>query len=491
MTSPSSAADLTQMFDLAPVSLWLEDYSALRALLEGWRAEGVSDLRAWLSEDSSRVQRCASSIKVLQVNQQTLRLLAAARQDELTARLDEVFRGDMTDKFVDELCELWDGATGFSNQSVNYALDGRRIDVQVQARILPGHEKTWSRVLVSLEDITERVQAMCRVSEGERYARQLFDLSPVSLWVEDFSAIRQLMDDLRQRGISDFATFIKVHPEFVTRCMQEIRVIDVNQHTLRMFGAASKADLLGKLPSVFRDEMQESFADQLLDLWQGKLVQQREVLNYALSGEPIHIHLQFAVHQAHEARWDLVQVSLVDITARKKAEAYLEYLGKHDVLTGLRNRAFFNEELNRLSRKGPWPVSLLLLDLNGLKWLNDEQGHGAGDTMLRRAGEVLREAVDAPNVAARIGGDEFVVLLPGMDEHGATTTRERILSVLAMNNQFYPGQTLSLAIGAATCQAGQSLDLALQSADQRMYQDKERHYNEQTLDRRRTLPKSV
>jgi len=215
------------------------------------------------------------------------------------------------------------------------------------------------------------------------------------------------------------------------------------------------------------------------------------VLNYALSGEPIHIHLQLAVHQSHEARWDLVQVSLVDITARKKAEAYLEYLGKHDVLTGLRNRAFFNEELNRLSRKGPWPVSLLLLDLNGLKWLNDEQGHGAGDTMLRRAGEVLREAIDAPNVAARVGGDEFVVLLPGMDEHGATTTRERILSVLAMNNQFYPGQTLSLAIGAATCQAGQSLDLALQSADQRMYQDKERHYNEQTLDRRRTLPKSV
>jgi len=485
MNSPSSAADLAQMFDLAPVSLWLEDYSALRDLLEAWRAQGVLDLGAFLRQDVSRIQRCASSIRVLQVNQQTLRLLAAARLDELTARLGEVFRGDMTDNFVDELCELWNGATGFSNQSVNYALDGRRIDVQVQARILPGHEKTWSRVLVSLQDITERVQAMQRASDGEHYARQLFELSPVSLWVEDFSAIRQLMDDLRQRGISDFATFIKVHPEFVTRCMQEIRVIDVNQQTLRMFGAASKADLLGQLPSVFRDEMQESFGDQLLDLWQGKLVQQREVLNYSLSGEPIHIHLQFAVHQAHEARWDLVQVSLVDITARKKAEAYLEYLGKHDVLTGLRNRAFFNEELNRLSRKGPWPVSLLLLDLNGLKTLNDEQGHGAGDAMLRRAGEVLRESVDAPAVAARVGGDEFVVLLPGSDESGATTMRERILSVLVLNNQFYPGQTLSLAIGAATCQAGQSLDLALQSADQRMYQDKERYYSEQAIDRRR------
>jgi len=341
---------------------------------------------------------------------------------------------------------------------------------------------------VSLEDITERVQALQRASQGERYAMQLFELSPVSLWVEDFSAIRQLMDELRQRGISDFATFIKVHPEFVTRCMQEIRVVDVNQQTLKMFGAASKAELLSQLPTVFRDEMQESFADQLTDLWQGKLVQQREVLNYALSGEPIHIHLQLAVHQDHEARWDLVQVSLVDITARKKAEAYLEYLGKHDVLTGLRNRAFFHEEMNRLSRKGPWPVSLLLLDLNGLKGLNDELGHAAGDAMLRRAGEVLRKAVDAPGVAARVGGDEFVVLLPGADEHGAAVARERILSVLALNNQFYPGQMLSLAMGMATCAAGKSLDLALQSADQRMYQDKERYYSECAIDRRRSPP---
>jgi len=488
MKTPSSAADLAQMFDLAPVSLWLEDYSALRELLETWRAEGVTDLGAFLRADASRTQRCAASIKVLQVNQHTLRLLAATRLDELTARLGEVFRDDMADNFVDELCELWGGATGFSNQSVNYALDGRRIDVQVQARILPGHEQTWSRVLVSLEDITERVQALQRASQGERYAMQLFELSPVSLWVEDFSAIRQLMDELRQRGISDFATFIKVHPEFVTRCMQEIRVVDVNQQTLKMFGAASKAELLSQLPTVFRDEMQESFADQLTDLWQGKLVQQREVLNYALSGEPIHIHLQLAVHQDHEARWDLVQVSLVDITARKKAEAYLEYLGKHDVLTGLRNRAFFHEEMNRLSRKGPWPVSLLLLDLNGLKGLNDELGHAAGDAMLRRAGEVLRKAVDAPGVAARVGGDEFVVLLPGADEHGAAVARERILSVLALNNQFYPGQMLSLAMGIATCAAGKSLDLALQSADQRMYQDKERYYSECAIDRRRSPP---
>ena len=96
-------------------------------------------------------------------------------------------------------------------------------------------------------------------------------------------------------------------------------------------------------------------------------MQTREVINYGLGGALINIHLQFAVLPDHAEHWDLVLVSLVDITARKKAEAYLEYLGKHDSLTRLRNRAFYVEELNRISRKGPWPLGVLAIDLNGLK----------------------------------------------------------------------------------------------------------------------------
>jgi GGDEF domain-containing protein len=142
-------------------------------------------------------------------------------------------------------------------------------------------------------------------------------------------------------------------------------------------------------------------------------------VNYALDGEMLHVHLQFAVLPGHEHDWSLVQVSLTDITARKKAEAYLEFLGKHDALTRLRNRSFFDDELNRLERKNVQPVALLLLDLNGLKQVNDEQGHRAGDALLRRVGEVLGQAVEAPSTAARIGGDEFAVLIPGGDQAAA------------------------------------------------------------------------
>ena len=483
--SLASGLNLEDMFDLAPVSLWMEDYSALKKLFDQWRSVGVTDLRLFLQHNPEMLQLCSQSYRVLQVNQYTLELFKAPDQQTLQARLGEVFRGDMLESIVTELVALWEGKLGFETRSVNYDLQGQRLDVQVRARVLPGYEDCWSRVLVSLEDVTAEIQSTQRLQASEQYARDLFAHSPVSLWVEDFSAVKRLLDEVRARGIQDFRTFLKVHPEFVTRCMQEIRVIDVNQQTLEMFGAISKADLLQNLMQVFRDEMYESFADQLHDLWNGKLVQQREVVNYSLSGEPLHIHMEFSIMSSHAQNWELVLLSLVDITARKKAEAYLEYLGKHDVLTQLRNRAFYTEELNRLSRKGPWPLSVIAIDMNGLKGVNDENGHTAGDAMLRRIGEVLAKAVDAPACAARIGGDEFMVLLPATDERGAQAMQERILSLLELNNQFYPGQAIHLAMGHASGREGASVEAMVHRADQAMYAEKLRFYAQHPQERRR------
>jgi len=473
--------DFEAMFELAPVSLWLEDYSALHALFSQWRAAGVTDLRAHLNVDRSRVAECSRQLRVVRVNRRTLELYRARDLDDLVAHLDQVFRDAMLDAHIDELVALWDGKLRFSSQTVNYSLRGERLDLLVHGNVLPGHQADWSRVLVAVENISERTRA-------ERYARGLFEDSPVSLWVEDFSTIKRLLDDVRARGIEDFRVFTHVHPEFVERCMQEIRVIDVNQRTLDMFHAPDKATLLGRLDEVFRDEMRGPFTEQLIDLWNGKLMQQREVVNYGLGGELINVLLQFSVLPGAEADWSLVQVALIDITARKKAEAYLEYLGKHDVLTQLRNRAYFEDELKRLERKGPWPVTVIAIDLNGLKATNDQSGHAAGDALLRRAGEVLGKVADKPACAARIGGDEFVLLLPGADELTGPSMMQRVQSLVELNNQFYPGAALSLAMGCATAQKGERLETTVTRADERMFAAKREFYAAIGRDRRTTQP---
>ena len=480
--------DFELMFESAPISLWLEDYSGVKDLFDRWRAQGVTDLAAQVAQTPDLMQQYAACLKVLKVNRKTLTLFAASSQQELVSRLPEVFRDDTLDQMLTEMIFLWNGTLEFSNQTVNYALDGRRIDVRIHVRVLQGYESTWDRVMVSLEDTTVATQAQQQLGASEQYARDLFDYSPVSLWVEDFSGVKRLLDEARSQGIQDFRVFISVHPEFVGQCADEIRVISVNRQTLTMFGAKTQGELLSQLGSVFRDEMHDSFAEQLIDLWEGKTVQHREVVNYSLGGELINIHMQFAVLPAHLADWSLVLVSLIDITARKKAEAYLEYLGKHDALTKLRNRAFYVDELNRISRKGPWPLTVIAMDLNGLKRINDEHGHAAGDSVLRRAGEVLTSATAGyPYCVARIGGDEFIALLPGCDERVAAGLKERIHSMVELNNQFYPGQTLSMAMGCASCATAGDVEATLHAADKAMFTNKSRFYEEHKLERRSSL----
>jgi diguanylate cyclase (GGDEF)-like protein len=130
-------------------------------------------------------------------------------------------------------------------------------------------------------------------------------------------------------------------------------------------------------------------------------------------------------------------------------------------------------------------VTIVMADLNGLKAANDQLGHAVGDALLRRVGEVLGKAVDKPSCAARIGGDEFALLLPGVDAHGGETLMEEIRRLTDLNNQFYPGMTLSLSMGAATSAFGERLEEVVRRADGAMYEAKREFYSDITDNDRR------
>src|SRR5579875_2214485 len=93
--------DAIAIFGIAPVSLWLEDFSGVKTLFEAWRAAGIRDLRAFLLENRTKVEECARKIRVLKVNQATLRMFDAASLEDLVANLDRVFRGDMFETQID------------------------------------------------------------------------------------------------------------------------------------------------------------------------------------------------------------------------------------------------------------------------------------------------------------------------------------------------------------------------------------------------------
>jgi diguanylate cyclase (GGDEF)-like protein len=121
-----------------------------------------------------------------------------------------------------------------------------------------------------------------------------------------------------------------------------------------------------------------------------------------------------------------------DISERKQFEHELEYLSYHDQLTGLYNRRFYQEELNRMDTSRNLPITIVMGDVNGLKLVNDSFGHAIGDELLKKVAEVLKEACRYDDIVARLGGDEFVILLPKTNIFEADQIIKRINTLAAL-----------------------------------------------------------
>lgn len=468
----------SSIFDLSPIPMWLEDYSEIKKQFDVWKDQGITDLKKFLQDDISRVTECAHKIKIIKVNKKTLDVFEANNINHLCQNLNTIFQGDMFHSHILELVSLWEGKTEFSSTTINYTISGKPLDIKLRGVILPGSEHTFKQILLTTEDITDYQNASRLEEKNRRLAEARFIYSPTSLWVEDFSRVKMRMDQLRHIGIEDFRTFLDVHADFVHQCVEDILLLDVNQATLDLFKAPDKDTLFKNLNKVFAKEMHQTFREQLIELWNGKIHHQREAINYALDGSMRNVLLQFTVFPGYEEDWGLVQVALTDITARKKAESYLEYLGKHDVLTKLFNRSFYTEELNRLERGIVRPVSAIFIDMNGLKEINDTRGHDVGDDLLRRMGNILSRTVSHSNyTASRIGGDEFVVLMPGADAQTLDSMMMTIEELLNIDNQYYSSHPIRIAMGHATTFEGENVECMLKRADQVMYQKKKDYYD--------------
>ncbi len=168
---------------------------------------------------------------------------------------------------------------------------------------------------------------------------------------------------------------------------------------------------------------------------------------------------------------EYVVCSANDITERKQIEKRIEYLSYRDSLTGLYNRRFFDEEMKRIDTERQLPISIIMIDVNGLKIINDSLGHEKGDELIIKTANLLEEAVREEDILARYGGDEFLVLLPQTREEKAQDIAKRIKRNCKKTKK--GGITVSLALGVATKKTlEEDIKNILEKADNNMYEGK-------------------
>ena len=150
----------------------------------------------------------------------------------------------------------------------------------------------------------------------------------------------------------------------------------------------------------------------------------------------------------------------------------LEWEGSHDPLTGLGNRMLFARQVKEAYAGLPL-VSMIFLDVDGLKHCNDTHGHDMGDRLLRKAAGILQAVAGDQIHPYRMGGDEFVLVCPGLDEASAGALLDGIQARVAQSNLAHPQPPLSFSAGCATARSPVQIDSLLTAADQAMYRQKQ------------------
>lgn len=165
--------------------------------------------------------------------------------------------------------------------------------------------------------------------------------------------------------------------------------------------------------------------------------------------------------------------SFMDITERREIEEQLKYLSLHDPLTGLYNRAYFEQEMRRVEDDRHIPIGIIVCDVDGLKLINDTLGHEKGDALLKAAAAVIKRPFRKGDMIARTGGDEFAVLLPRTGRAAVEAACLRIQSSVAAHNASSPELPLSISTGFAVAEEGPvDMNKLLREADNNMYREK-------------------
>jgi len=317
---------------------------------------------------------------------------------------------------------------------------------------------------------------------NEKRLQSLFDSSDVSIWEEDFSELINEIDTLKKSGIKDIRKHLKNNLKLAWELASKVRIVNINKASLKLFNAETKQEFFDQINKSFGSNAINVFIESVGAIWHKKRYFRSEANYKTITGNEIQTIISYQIPQTKEEATS-VAVIIVDITERKRNERLIAHQAHYDSLTGLVNRVLFSDRLSHdleLAKRHEEKLTVLFLDLDGFKHINDSKGHQIGDDLLQLVAKRLLLSVRKSDTVARLGGDEFAILLSNSSDttlNEENTTAQLIKKLLNTIKQPYTlGSSkayISGCIGVSVYpQDGEDAITLLRKADSAMYKAK-------------------
>jgi len=250
-----------------------------------------------------------------------------------------------------------------------------------------------------------------------------------------------------------------------------------NRSFLKILGFQSTDSLVGKeIHSLIHHSLEDGTPlDQsrcriCLAMSSGQRIHADNEVFWRADGTAVEVEYN-AYPQFSEGKIIGAVVTFTDNSERRRSRAKIDFLSTHDTLTGLHNRAFFENTLKEADTEENLPITVIFGDINGLKLTNDVFGHAAGDNLLKTAAELLKSSCRGKDIVCRLGGDEFAVIMTNTGEEAAGRIIRRIKSDFADRKIIAIRGSISMGYGTKT-DTGQDILSVVQSAEEAMYREK-------------------
>ncbi|TDO95166.1 PAS domain S-box-containing protein/diguanylate cyclase (GGDEF)-like protein [Halanaerobium saccharolyticum] len=296
----------------------------------------------------------------------------------------------------------------------------------------------------------------------------------ISLGIEKIISEQRRQESERKLKISEkrYRQLFENSPVGIFKTTSDGRVQMINPHLAKILGFDSVEETIMHFNHLGQElyvnpERRQQFISQIKETG---MVNNFVYQAYDKNNNILWLEMNARVSKEKKDGSFVIEGFCWDITKRRESEEKIKYLGFHDKLTGLYNRAFLEEEIKRVDTPRQQPISIIMGDLNNLKLINDTYGHQTGDQLIKSAAEMIDNSCRDEDIIARWGGDEFVVLLP------QTNVKESEVIIKRINQQIEQEEgelAVSISLGTASkTDAEQDLMAVLSKAEDRMYKNK-------------------